>query len=125
MNLWSSVAAFLMAAGVGLGAFGAHALKSRFDAYQQGIWEKAVFYHLIHALAILAIQALPKAGLVGLPTVERVSLLLLLGILLFSGSLYTLAFTGVVNWGAVTPFGGVAFLIGWIWLGIALTRGPI
>ncbi|MBN9657295.1 MAG: DUF423 domain-containing protein [Acidobacteria bacterium] len=119
---WSAIAAFLLALAVALGAFGAHALKARFDAYSMGIWEKAVFYHFIHAMGLLIVPLLAKTGLLSESASSRVSMLLVAGILLFSGSLYTLALTGVRTLGAVTPLGGVAFLAAWICLGLSLLR---
>jgi uncharacterized membrane protein YgdD (TMEM256/DUF423 family) len=119
---WSAIAAFLLALAVALGAFGAHGLKERLDAYSLGIWEKAVFYHFIHALGLLIVPLLAKTGLLPESAVSRVSLLLVAGILLFSGSLYTLALTGVRTLGAVTPLGGVAFIAAWICLGLSLLR---
>jgi uncharacterized membrane protein YgdD (TMEM256/DUF423 family) len=116
MNPHGAIGALLLAAGVGLGAFGAHALRGRLDAYQMGLWEKAVFYHLIHALGILAVTALNR------PAGGRISLLLAAGILLFSGSLYLLAITRVTNLGAITPLGGAAFLAAWLWLAWDLAR---
>jgi uncharacterized membrane protein YgdD (TMEM256/DUF423 family) len=123
MNLWAATGAMLMAAGVGLGAFGAHALRERFDAYQMDLWQKAVFYHLIHAVGMLAVVALAKMGACSLGSASRTCVLLAAGIVLFSGSLYTLALTYARVWGAVTPFGGVAFLGAWLSLAYALWRG--
>lgn len=116
MNPHGAIGAVLLAAGVGLGAFGAHALRARFDAYQMGLWEKAVFYHLVHALGILVVTAMNR------PASGKISLLLAAGILLFSGSLYLLALTRVTTLGAVTPLGGVAFLAAWLWLAWDLAR---
>lgn len=119
---WSPIAAILLALAVALGAFGAHGLKDHLDAYRLGIWEKAVLYHFFHALGLLVVPLLGKAGMLPESSVQRVSLLLFVGILLFSGSLYILALTGVRTLGAVTPFGGVAFIAAWIWLAICLLR---
>ena len=116
---FAALAAFLLAAAVALGAFGAHALKDRLDAYALGVWEKAVFYHFIHALGMLIVASITKLRE---STSEFVCWFLLAGILLFSGSLYTLALTGTRAFGAVTPFGGVAFLIAWGVLGWGLLR---
>jgi uncharacterized membrane protein YgdD (TMEM256/DUF423 family) len=115
------VGALMMAAGVVSGAFGAHALRSRLDPQMLAVWQTAVQYHLIHALGMIAIAfagwqwphlLLSWAGW-----------LLLAGILLFSGSLYLLALTGVRGLGAITPFGGIAFIAGWLvlaWAGAKL-----
>src|ERR1700750_430605 len=98
---------------VALGAFGAHALKTTLQASgMMDAWNKAVLYHLVHAVALVAL-ALSGAG-------NRASYFLLgAGIVLFSGSLYTMALTNVRALGAVTPFGGLCFLAGWAWLAVA------
>ncbi len=111
-----AIAALLLALAVALGAFGAHGLKTRLDAYAMGIWEKAVFYHFIHALGMLIAAGLDRAG------TTTVCWLLLAGIVLFSGSLYALALSGVSMLGAVTPLGGLAFIAAWILLAIRLSR---
>jgi hypothetical protein len=59
---WSAIGAIFLALAVGLGAFGAHALKDRLDAYSLGVWEKAVFYHFVHALGLLVVSMLPRTG---------------------------------------------------------------
>ncbi|QOY87337.1 DUF423 domain-containing protein [Paludibaculum fermentans] len=117
---WSAIASLLLALAVALGAFGAHGLKDRLDAYSLGIWEKAVFYHFLHALALLIVPLFTKVGSLPEPAANRISLLLVAGILLFSGSLYILALTGVRTLGAVTPLGGVAFIAAWLYLCVAL-----
>ena len=110
---WTAVAAACLGIGVALGAFGAHGLRGRLDAYSMGIYERAVFYQFIHALGMLIVSALPKIGLIAESKGTWVCALLLAGIVLFSGSLYVLALTGVRTWGAVTPLGGVAFIAAW------------
>ena len=108
-----TLAALLLFSAVGLGAFGAHALKSRLPAEMQAIWQTAVQYHAWHALALLAAGFLmmlrPEA-----PGASLAAWLFVAGIVLFSGSLYALALSGVRGLGAVTPFGGLAFLAGWL-----------
>lgn len=98
---------------VALGAFGAHALKATLQAGGMlDAWNKAVLYHLVHAVALVAL-ALAGAG-------NRTAYFLLAaGIVLFSGSLYTMALTNVRWLGAITPLGGLCFLGGWAWLVIA------
>ena len=98
---------------VALGAFGAHSLKSRLELHGMlDVWNKAVFYHFVHAIALLVF------ALYG--TVNRGACWLLVsGILLFSGSLYVMALTNLRWLGAVTPLGGLCFLAGWAWLIIA------
>lgn len=121
MNL-AAIGAFSLAVAVALGAFGAHGLKNHLDVYLMGVWEKAVFYHFIHALGLLILGLAAKAGGVDRVTANRVGWLLLAGIVLFSGSLYALALTRMTLLGAITPLGGVAFIAAWIWLGIGLLR---
>jgi uncharacterized membrane protein YgdD (TMEM256/DUF423 family) len=104
------IAALMGLLAVGLGAFGAHGLKGILARYDTAaIWEKAVFYHFIHAvmLYVLATRASLQRG----PW-----LAFLIGIVLFSGSLYVLAVTNARWLGAITPFGGVSFIVGWFWL---------
>jgi uncharacterized membrane protein YgdD (TMEM256/DUF423 family) len=103
---------------VTLGAFGAHALKSRLDDYALGVWETAVQYHFYHALALLAV------GIVALGQPHSTLLrssgwLFLVGTLIFSGSLYLLAVSGTRWLGAVTPLGGLSFIGGWACLAVA------
>ena len=119
---WTAVGAVFMALAVGMGAFGAHALKDRLDEYSQSVYEKAVFYHFVHALGILLISLLARTGIIGAFGEARAAWLLAVGILLFSGSLYALAISGTRILGAVTPFGGVCFIIGWIILAYEAAR---
>ncbi len=115
-TLATRIAAALGFLAVVLGAFGAHGLKALLA--QNGttaIWEKAVLYHFIHAVMLFVL-----AGRKPLPTVAWWSFLIGIGI--FSGSLYLLAVTNVLWLGAVTPIGGVSFLIGWGWLAFKPAR---
>ena len=121
-NDWAATAAFLLAAAVALGAFGAHGLKNRLDEYRMSVYEKAVFYHFVHALGLMLVAVLARTGSLGAAQAGRIGWLLTAGIALFSGSLYVLAITGVRVLGAVTPFGGVSFIVAWVWLGVALVR---
>lgn len=105
-----------------IGAFGAHALRDRLDAYSMGVYEKAVFYHFIHGLGLLVVSVLPRTGAISKRHAGIVCGLLLAGILLFSGSLYALAISGVRALGAVTPLGGVAFISAWLVLAYAAAR---
>ncbi len=111
-----------MALAVGMGAFGAHGLRNRLDAYSMSVYEKAVFYHFIHALAILLVALLARTSVITVAGQARVGWLLLIGIIIFSGSLYALAVTGVRILGAITPIGGLAFIIGWLWLAFEALR---
>ena len=97
---------------VAFGAFGAHALKARLDAYSLGVFETAVQYQFYHSLALLGVGILllhqPQVALL-----RSSGWLFLVGMVLFSGSLYILALSGVKWLGAVTPLGGLAFIAGW------------
>jgi uncharacterized membrane protein YgdD (TMEM256/DUF423 family) len=105
----SAIVGFL---GVALGAFGAHALKQHLAAlHLADVWEKAVFYHLIHAVVLLLLASRPA-----FPRIPW--LCFLFGIILFSGSLYLLAYTGIKWLGAITPLGGLSLLAGWLILAI-------
>ena len=121
MNL-AAIGAFSLALAVALGAFGAHGLKNHLDAYLMGVWEKAVFYHFIHALGMLVVGLAARSGGLDKVTASRVGWLLLAGIILFSGSLYALALTRETLLGAITPLGGIAYIAAWLWLGIGLLR---
>lgn len=103
-------------AAVGLGAFGAHGLRARFGALPDAAkrlewWSTAAHYHLMHALALGLVGVLAARG--GGSAVTVAAWAFVLGTLLFSGSLYTMSLTGVRVLGAVTPLGGLAFLLGW------------
>ena len=110
--------------GVGAGAFGAHALRARFTAEHLAVFETAARYQMYHALALLAVAWAVTRWPGALPV--WAGWLFVAGTVLFSGSLYILALSGIRWWGAVTPLGGVAFLAGWICLALsarhALTR---
>jgi uncharacterized membrane protein YgdD (TMEM256/DUF423 family) len=103
--------------GVALGAFGAHGLRSRLSADMLAVFETGVRYQMYHALAILVV-ALAAARLDGW-LLRAAGWLFTGGIVLFSGSLYALALSGLTVLGAVTPIGGLAFLAGWACLAIA------
>ncbi|MEQ1909882.1 MAG: DUF423 domain-containing protein [Vicinamibacterales bacterium] len=111
------VGALMGFVGVGLGAFGAHALKGRLSPDMLAVFETGVRYQMYHALALLATAALMSRSEGRSVVVAGWSFTA--GILIFSGSLYALALTGVTILGAVTPIGGLAFLIGWAALTIA------
>lgn len=112
-----AVAGFL---GVAFGAFGAHALKARLSAPDLQIFETAVRYHLVHAVALLALAALAHRIPAGVASLAGWSFTT--GILVFSGSLYLLVLTGPRWLGAVTPLGGTALLVGWAALAWGLLK---
>lgn len=103
--------------GVAAGAFGAHALKTRLSAEMLAIFETGVRYQMYHALALL-IAAWAQTRWPG-ALVSVSGWLFIVGIILFSGSLYLLCFTGERWLGAITPLGGLAFLAGWLCLAYA------
>src|ERR1700745_760361 len=110
LTLLVRIAAALSFLAVALGAFGAHALRSTLETRGMlDVWTKAVLYHFIHAVALFALALYGTAN-------RGAWWLLFAGIFLFSGSLYVMALTNLRWLGAVTPFGGFCFLIGWAWL---------
>lgn len=114
------LAAFFGFTGVALGAFAAHGLKQRLSLEYLEVFHTGVTYQLFHALALLAVALLA----VHLPgrLLLWAGVLFAVGILLFSGSLYALTLSGVSQLGIITPFGGLAFLLGWLCLGLAAWR---
>jgi uncharacterized membrane protein YgdD (TMEM256/DUF423 family) len=108
---------------VAAGAFGAHGLKARLPADLLAVFETAARYQMFHALALVAAAWAAGRGGGGAGAAAWAGWLFVAGTVLFSGSLYVLALTGVRALGAVTPFGGVAFIAGWIALAIAALRG--
>jgi uncharacterized membrane protein YgdD (TMEM256/DUF423 family) len=114
----AAISGFLSAA---LGAFGAHSLKNILDEYGKSIYEKAVLYQMFHTIALFVVGILQHLGKDTSFSIAGWGFLV--GILLFSGSLYLLAATGAKWLGAITPFGGVAFLFGWFWLVVTIIRG--
>lgn len=117
---WFAFGALLALLAVGAGAFGAHGLENRLSEDDLDLWQTAARYHVYHALGLLAVAfAADKWGGRG-PDVA--GWLFVVGILLFSGSLYLLSLTGVKWLGAVTPLGGAAFLGGWAVLAVTALR---
>ena len=113
---WIAISAIVLAAAVGLGAFGAHGLRDKLDTYYMAIFEKAVFYQFIHGLGILLVAILGHLALINPLGAGRICWAFLLGIVLFSGSLYFLVLLNQKILGAITPFGGTAFIAGWLML---------
>ena len=120
-STWFALGAVAGASAVMIGAFGAHGLKERLGPEMLASFETGARYHMYHALALLAAawaaDRWPGAWS------NAAGALFATGIVLFSGSLYLLALTGVRGWGAVTPFGGVAFILAWSALVVAALRG--
>ena len=103
---------------VGLGAFAAHGMKAHYEAAQLSTFETGVRYQMYHALALLLCGVLGRGG----HRTGAAAVLFAIGVLLFSGSLYALVWSGQTWLGMVTPFGGVAFLVGWLLLAV---RGAV
>jgi len=106
-----SMACVLGALAVGLGAFGAHALENTLSAERLETWNTAVTYQMWHVLAIIGLVVISKVFNLELKWSIN---LMITGILIFSGSLYTLCLTDISWLGAITPIGGVCFIIGWL-----------
>lgn len=119
-RLFFALGSFFAFTGVALGAFAAHALKSRLPPDLLIVFETGVRYQMYHALALLA-AAWAVTRWPG-TLVHAGGWLFAIGILIFSGSLYLLSLTGTRWLGAITPLGGVAFLAGWLCLGLAASR---
>ncbi|WP_084400033.1 DUF423 domain-containing protein [Henriciella aquimarina] len=114
LTVFGSVLGFL---GVALGAFGAHGMEGRLTPESKGWWETATLYLLVHAVAILATGLSGKTGLFATG-----GWAMGLGAIIFSGTLYAMAFGGPRWFGAITPIGGVALLIGWALLAFAALK---
>jgi uncharacterized membrane protein YgdD (TMEM256/DUF423 family) len=113
---WISAAALLGALAVALGAFGAHALRPVLPLQAMTIFETAVRYHFLHALALLGVGLAMAVAPDQRPALRRVGQLFLLGIVLFSGSLYGLSMTDQRWLAYLTPAGGAAWVAGWLYL---------
>lgn len=111
MMLWAAAGAANAFLSVACGAFGAHALKRRLDADRLAVFETGARYHMYHSLALVAVAwlAASRGG-----SADTAGALFLAGIALFCGSLYALALSGIRKLGAITPLGGLCFLLGWI-----------
>lgn len=111
MKLFAILGALFGGLSVAAGAFGAHALRAQLDARMLEVFETGARYQMYHALALLAVAWLGTQ--VQTTAVHVAGWAFIAGILLFSGSLYAMAFSGVRALGAITPIGGVAFIVGW------------
>jgi uncharacterized membrane protein YgdD (TMEM256/DUF423 family) len=124
-KLFTMLAAASAAIAVSAGAFGAHALRARLEPRLLEVFETGARYQMYHALALVAVAWVASR----LPTGEAgaatlAGWLFVSGTVLFSGSLYAMAFTGIRGLGAITPLGGVCFIAGWVALGVAASRLP-
>ena len=120
VRVWLVIAALNGALAVVFGAFAAHGFSQQLDAHALGTFETGARYHMYHALA-MGLAALVMQGTAA-RTATWSAVLFLIGIVLFSGSLYALAMTGERAFAFVTPVGGVSFLAGWVLLALAAWR---
>ncbi len=119
----AAIAGFLA---VALGAFGAHGLKNLVSADMLKVYQTGVQYHLVHATVLLGLgvwQAVNRQAAVAI-WLSRASWLMIIGLLLFSGSLYLLTMTGIRPLGIITPFGGTSWLAGWVCVLLAARQLP-
>ncbi|HET7335033.1 MAG TPA: DUF423 domain-containing protein [Rhizomicrobium sp.] len=120
MSTWLLIACVNGFIAVAAGAFAAHGLSARLDAQSLAVFETGARYQMYHALA-MGLAAFAMRGHAATPA-HGAALLFLIGIVLFSGSLYALSLTGIRTLGIITPFGGLAFLAGWATLAYTATR---
>jgi uncharacterized membrane protein YgdD (TMEM256/DUF423 family) len=123
MKPWTMLGAWYGFLGVGFGAFGAHALRARLSSELLAVWHTAVEYQFYHAGALLLcglwLHLQPRRAL------HLAAACFAFGVLLFSGSLYMLALSGITAFGAITPFGGLLFFAGWLSLLWAAVKAPM
>mgnify|MGYP001343428334 CR=1 FL=1 len=121
VNTFTVIGAVSAAAAIGLGAFGAHALRATLTPRMLEIYHTAVFYHLVHSLGLFAVAFVcslkPQSGLA-----RASGWAMAAGMLIFSGSLYLLTLTGLTALGAATPVGGTAMIVAWLLLALAALR---
>ncbi|HRK01483.1 MAG TPA: DUF423 domain-containing protein [Oligoflexia bacterium] len=110
---------------VALGAFGAHALRTRLEPRMLEVFETAVRYQMFHALALVAVGLAAATGKTKELYLMGPAVCWVLGVLVFGGSLYALVLTGIKVFGAITPIGGVLYLAGWTWLTVVAVRAAI
>ena len=111
---WIKLGSLLMFTAVALGAFGSHAWRGKITDYYLDVYKTAVLYHFIHALGIFVVAWLSTIN--SDPKITWAGIFFIAGIALFCGSLYILSTTGIKWLGAITPLGGVAFLLGWLFI---------
>ncbi len=117
--IWIRLASIFGVLGVALGAFGAHGLKAYLSPAEVSIYQTAVFYHITHTLALLGFGLLRRQENL---QKQWPGACFATGIILFSGSLYALAITGISWLGAITPVGGTLLLAGWMGLGLGIKK---
>ena len=120
-SLWIKIIALSGAISVALGAFAAHGLADSLSVKALATFRTAVLYQFLHTIALLGLMSLPDQ-LMDTGRQQLAAKSWLLGILLFSGSLYTLVFTGITALGMITPVGGLAFIVGWLLLFTGVKR---
>lgn len=106
---------------VALGAFGAHGLEGKLSERMMDIYRKAVQYHMMHSLGLIFVALLTER-LSGTSLINWAGWIMLAGTIIFSGSLYVLSMTGISALGAITPIGGIAFLISWFLIVLAAIK---
>ncbi|TWI59727.1 DUF423 domain-containing protein [Halalkalibacter nanhaiisediminis] len=121
-KLFIFIGSIVMALSVAIGAFGAHGLEGRLTERMMKNYQTGVQYHMIHGIGLLVV-GLVAWKLTSSSMLNGAGWSFLIGIILFSGSLYVMALTGITKLGAITPIGGLAFIVGWVLLGIAVLRG--
>lgn len=122
LNRYGALGALYALLAVAFGAFGAHGLKDVLDEDMLEVFETGVRYQMYHGLALLVIAVLSER-VSNVRLIRRGAMLLHIGIILFSGSLYVLSLSGVKVLGAITPLGGVCFIVGWAMIAWALWSG--
>ncbi|MED1601580.1 DUF423 domain-containing protein [Alkalihalophilus marmarensis] len=121
-KLFILLGSIVMALSVAIGAFGAHGLEPRLSERMMKNYQTGVQYHMIHGIGLL-IVGIVALKLTSSSMLNGAGWSFLIGIILFSGSLYAMALTGITKLGAITPIGGLAFIVGWVLLGFAVVRG--
>ncbi|GAF64379.1 hypothetical protein BTS2_1272 [Bacillus sp. TS-2] len=120
-KLFLIIGSLVMALAVGIGAFGAHGLEGKISERMLKNYQTGVQYHMIHGVGILIVGFL-ALKLTSSSLLNGAGWSFLIGIVLFSGSLYIMALTGITKLGAITPLGGLAFIVGWVLIAIAVVR---
>ena len=120
----SAFGAILVAIGILLGAFGAHALKEMLGDQFRPVYAKAVFYHLVNSIGILSVGLLAATGMLEPRRARRLAAVFGCGVFIFSGTLYLYSITRQTGWAMITPAGGVLLILGWIALSVSILRKP-